>query len=147
MLVVRVARYYASFFTLAAMLVLITPLCGLLFDCGCTWPWQGFESHCNIHNPEAAYQCPWCVSSMAGILSCGLAVLVGFLLAIKPIKSGYDIRGSALVGFQQASTAPEFTKRVLVGLLGFTVVAAITGWISGYIQGYPYFFVVSGLSV
>jgi len=139
----RLARYQAGFYTFLAMLILITPLCGLLFDCGCTWPWQGLESHCNIHKPEAVHQCPWCVSILAGIVSCGLAFLVGFLLAMKPMKTGYDIRDSALAGGQRRSVSPEVLKRIVTGLFGFVVVAVITGWLSGYLQGYPYFILVS----
>jgi len=133
------ARFSAGILTLIATLVLITPLCGLLFDCGCTWPWAGLESHCNIHNPEAAHQCPWCVSTIAGVVSVGLAVLIGFLVSIKPANLGYDIRDSALAGIQTASTVADFSKRVVSGLLYFAVVAVATGWLSGYLQGYPYF--------
>ena len=25
----------------------------LIFQCGCTWPWAGGSSNCNIHNPMA----------------------------------------------------------------------------------------------
>lgn len=139
----RLVNYQAGIFTLLAMLVLITPLCGLLFDCGCTWPWQGLESHCNIHKAEAVHQCPWCVSTVAGIVSVGLAIMVGLLLSMEPIKSGYDVRDSALAGMGQTATAPEFIKRVLGGLLGFVSVAVMAGWVSGYLQGYPYFFLVS----
>ena len=143
----RLARYQAGLYTLLAMLVLIAPLCGLLFDCGCTWPWQGLDSHCNIHNPEAAHQCPWCASVLMGTISVGLAFLVGFLLAMKPIKSSYDVRDSAMAGVQRISITAELVKRVLVGMLGFFIVAVITGWLSGYVQEYPYFFLVGGGSV
>jgi len=136
-------RYSAGIVTVIAALILITPLCGLLFDCDCTWPWQGLESHCNIHNPQAAHQCPWCVSSIAGGASVGLAVLVGFLLSIRESHSGYDMRDSALAGTQQTGSALGFVKRITVGLLGFTVVAVGTGWLSGFMQGYPYFVLLS----
>ena len=35
--------------------------CNLIFQCGCTWPWAGGSSHCNIHNPNGPH-CPWCES-------------------------------------------------------------------------------------
>jgi len=143
----RLARYQAGIYTLLIMLVLITPLCGLLFNCGCTWPWQGLESHCNIHQPETVHQCPWCVSVLMGAISCGLAFWAGFVLAMKPIKSGYDVRDSAMAGVQKISIATELSKRVVVGILGFLVVAVITGWLSGYVQEYPYFFLLSGGAV
>ncbi|ORU92892.1 MAG: hypothetical protein A6F70_04140 [Cycloclasticus sp. symbiont of Bathymodiolus heckerae] len=136
----------AGIFTVIASLILITPLCGFLFDCGCTWPWEGLESHCNIHDIKAVHQCPWCVSTLAGVASVGLAVLIGFLVSIKPANLGYDVRDSALAGIQETS-GPGFVKRVFVGLLSFTVVAVVTGWLSGYLQEYPYFVFVSAWSV
>ena len=132
-------RYQAGFFVALVALIIITPLCGWLFDCGCSWPWAGLESHCNIHNPEALHQCPWCGSTFAGVVSVGLAVLMGFLLAIRQLKSGYDMRGSALAGWQQTSAALDFTKRVSIGLTAFAITAVATAWLSAYVQGYPYF--------
>lgn len=130
-------RYQAGFFVVLVALIIITPFCGWLFDCGCTWPWAGLESHCNIHNPDVQHQCPWCASTFAGVVSVGLAVLMGFLLAIRPLKSGYDMRGSALAGRQQTSAILGFIKRVSMGLTAFAVTAVITAWLSAYAQDYP----------
>ncbi|MEW5056879.1 MAG: hypothetical protein AB1Y25_04590 [Cycloclasticus sp.] len=58
----RTVRYQTGGLMLLASLLLMTPLCGLMFDCGCTWPWEGLDSHCNIHDSTALQQCPWCVS-------------------------------------------------------------------------------------
>jgi hypothetical protein len=33
----------AVVFTGIIILILVTPLCGFLFDCGCTWPWSGLD--------------------------------------------------------------------------------------------------------
>ncbi len=44
-------------------LVVITPLCGWLFGCGCDWPWRGFIENCNAFKPDAPEKCPWCVNS------------------------------------------------------------------------------------
>jgi len=147
MVSVSSSQLSAGIFTLIAMSVLITPLCGLLFDCGCTWPWLGLESHCNIHNSEAEHQCPWCVSIVAGVASVGLAFLVGFLVSMKPANLGYDIRDSALAVIQDAPNSAGFLKRVTLGLLYFLVVAVISGWLSGYLQGYPYFIFISAWPV
>lgn len=134
----------AGIITAIAMLVLMTPLCGFLFDCGCTWPWAGLESNCNIHQQGAAHQCPWCVSFFAGAFSLGSAMLVGFLLSIMPSRSGYDVRNAALVSIQPKPLIPVVIQRTLVGLIGFTLMAAVTGWLSAYVQGYPYFIFISG---
>lgn len=108
----------------------MTPLCGLMFNCGCTWPWQGLDSHCNIHDSTALHQCPWCVSLLAGALSLGLAVLLGFLLAINVTSSGYDSR---------YAMAWNATGRVMLGLLSFVAISLISGYFVGAWQGYPYF--------
>jgi hypothetical protein len=139
----NVVRYQAGILTVIVALITITPLCGLLFDCGCTWPWSGLESHCNIHDSKAVHQCPWCVSIVAGVLSVGLAVLVGYLLALKPADTGSDMRGSALADGHQESSLSEISKRFFVGMLGFVSVAVVTGWLSGMIQSYPYFVLIN----
>lgn len=79
------------------------------------------------------------MSSVAGGVSVGSAILTGFLLSIKQSNSRYDMRGSALAGIQKKMGAFGFVKKVIVGLIGFAVTAVITGWLSGYLQGYPYF--------
>lgn len=35
------------------------PFCGVIFRCGCTWPWAGGWSNCNVHNASGP-KCPWC---------------------------------------------------------------------------------------
>ena len=37
--------------------IAITPLCGLMFDCGCDWPWFGLHHHCNIFEEQAKLKC------------------------------------------------------------------------------------------
>lgn len=134
-----ISRYGAGLLTVVVALILITPLCGALFGCGCTWSWAGLESHCNIHQSQVESQCPWCVSTLAGVLSVGLAVLAGFLIAIKDVKSRHEIHDAVLAGWQRSAQSPRFIKRVLLGLIGFLVVAVALGWLSAHWQGYPYF--------
>jgi hypothetical protein len=47
----------------ALIAVLIAPVCGWLFNCGCDWPWHGFIEHCNAFIAESPDKCPWCVNS------------------------------------------------------------------------------------
>ncbi len=55
---------------LAALLayIVIVPICGWLFNCGCDWPWRGFTRHCNVHIAEEMEKCPWCVNSFLGTI-------------------------------------------------------------------------------
>ncbi|MGR9100857.1 MAG: hypothetical protein ACU826_09855, partial [Gammaproteobacteria bacterium] len=68
----------AGLVTLLIALAGITPLCGVLFDCGCTWPWMGLDQNCNINDPAARFECPWCASWAAGGLSVGLSTIAGY---------------------------------------------------------------------
>lgn len=45
-------------------IVLVTPLCGLWFSCGCDWPWVNFFFVCNAIVNTPIPHCPWCVDSL-----------------------------------------------------------------------------------
>jgi hypothetical protein len=60
--------------------VFVLPLCDLHFDCGCTWPWLGAESQCDIHVPGPP-DCPWCAHLWIAVLDLGLAYAVGGIAA------------------------------------------------------------------
>merc|ERR1712146_167244 len=41
-------------------------MCGVVFRCGCTWPWAGGWKYCNVHNPDPnSPRCPWCIAGSA----------------------------------------------------------------------------------
>jgi len=126
----RTVRYQTGGLMLLASLLLITPLCGLMFGCGCTWPWEGLDSHCNIHDSTVLQQCPWCVSMLAGVVSVSLAVLCGVLLSMSAPETSNDGR---------YALALDAAKKISLGLLGFVFVALFTGYLSAYFQAYPYF--------
>ncbi|MCH2694902.1 MAG: hypothetical protein MK025_09350 [Acidobacteriia bacterium] len=69
---------------ITSLLIFILPICGFLFQCGCTWPWSDGATHCNIHD-QLPPNCPWCVHHgifglLAGsvIFTCQLSV--GFVI-------------------------------------------------------------------
>ena len=45
---------------ITSLLIFILPICGFLFECGCTWIWSDGAAHCNIHD-ELPPNCPWCL--------------------------------------------------------------------------------------
>jgi hypothetical protein len=49
----------------AATGVALLPLCGVLHRCGCSVPWAGGASRCNVHNSQGAH-CPWCEHANLG---------------------------------------------------------------------------------
>lgn len=115
-------------FVLIALIV-ITPLCGYLFSCGCTWPGAGLEANCNYYDMAAKHHCPWCVSIIAGGLSVGLSILAGYFITTSD-------------WFSRQADAPAFNLnfvRISAGLGVFILVAFITGLVSAKIQGYPTF--------
>jgi len=46
--------------------VFLTPLCGLISRCGCTWIWTDWDAlgiqNCNVHNPSGP-RCPFCTAT------------------------------------------------------------------------------------
>ena len=115
----------AAIATILIALVIITPLCGLLFACGCAWPWSGFVSACNYYQPDTEHQCPWCKSDVAGWFSVGAAMTGGLWAAL---FSRFN------------SEHPEVTEcliRISLGLLIFAALAVLTAWLALKTQGYP----------
>lgn len=66
-------RLAAAAMALAGAAVLFLPLCGLAFDCGCTWPLLGGATQCNMHAPHSPH-CPLCTGPRVYGLSFGLAL-------------------------------------------------------------------------
>ncbi|MGR9046251.1 MAG: hypothetical protein ACU83N_13210 [Gammaproteobacteria bacterium] len=112
--------------TLMMALVFITPLCGFLFHCGCTWPWAGLDSACNIHDSAASQRCPWCASLLEGLLSTSVAVLAGMIAAIV-LGSRYGARKPFI----------DIALRIVAGLIVFAVAAILGAALSAKIQHYP----------
>lgn len=119
----------AGFIVVLICLIIITPLCGFLFNCGCTWPWDGLADYCNYFDEHAQDRCPWCASKWAGGWSVGLSISTGYLGAMAGLKPSIfpnDKYGEILI-------------RVLIGLCLFLIVAASAGWISATVQNYNHF--------
>ena len=120
-----------GFSTVLVSLIILTPYCGFLFDCGCTWPWSGLESHCNIHDPLAEHQCPWCASLISGVLSSAAAVLAALFASMNVSKTVKRLGKPLFI--------TQFLASTVAGLAAFLIVATATGWLAGNLQGYPVF--------
>ena len=105
-------------------LIAVTPLCGLMFDCGCDWPWSGLYHHCNFFDALAKLKCPWCDSTVAGALS-----MLGVFGA--SIFAAY--RAASVTGSANA----RFTIGVLAGAVTFHLVSLATGVLAALATGYP----------
>ena len=116
----------AVVFTGILLLILVTPLCGFLFDCGCSWPWSGLDSKCNFHKQHTLHTCPWCASWITGWLSVGVSIASGMFVSVSPLPIvGDGIRNESFI-------------RILLGTITFLSVAIITSWLAAELQNYPF---------
>ncbi len=124
----------AGLITVLIALIVVTPLCGFLFNCGCTWPWEGLADDCNYFDQDAEENCPWCASNWAGAMSVGASFVSGYLLSMSEWMS------SALPGNKRA----EIFIRTLFGVVLFIFIAAGMAWISAELQQYRDFVFSNG---
>jgi len=117
---------YAAIGTLIITVIIVTPLCGLLFQCGCDWPWAGLDSHCNFYKASAEHKCPWCASISTGILSTGAAILAGVWTSVTSMR---------LLSCQQSIR--QIILRILLGVLVFVLLAGLSARLAALWQGYP----------
>jgi hypothetical protein len=105
--------------------LVFTPLCGVLFACGCDWPWNDLDAHCNFHNAKSLESCPWCVSLLTGGLTFLVGVSGSWLVLGYARKSGVDTRfglGLAISWF------------VLTAWVSAVLSAAWQGYSSGWVM-------------
>ena len=105
--------------------IVITPLCGLLFQCHCDWPWSGLYQRCNIFQASAIHQCPWCKSTLAGLVSTGTA----FFSAVWVTRSIQP----APVTNRLKNIAARYCSACAV----FIWVAVLCGIVAARLQHYP----------
>jgi hypothetical protein len=106
-------------------LMVITPLCGLLFQCRCDWPWLSFYFECNYFHTEMTHKCPWCYSNLAGFGSIGAAFVFATVGALFILTETFTAKAATLVA------------RVTFGLIIFILTAVLTGATAAYSQQYP----------
>lgn len=104
--------------------IFITPLCGLLFQCHCDWPWLRFYFDCNYFQPEVTHKCPWCTSDLAGLGSIGMALILAML--------------ASLFSKPDTFATKAIISRVMFGLTIFILIATISGALAAYSQDYPH---------
>jgi hypothetical protein len=71
------SRLVTGLLVIGGVLLLITPVCGLLFACGCNWPGKGLADRCNYFDVAAIHRCPWCSDPALGAIAALLAIAVG----------------------------------------------------------------------
>ena len=118
-------KQWSAISILLIIVIIITPLCGLLFQCGCDWPWLGLDSKCNFYNPHAEHQCPWCVSIISAVLSIGIASILGIYAAINALS------------LSNQNTINQIAIRTMSGIMMFVLVATVSASLLAFLQDYP----------
>ena len=123
-----VLRPEIALFILLSLFLL--PMCGLIFQCGCTYLWSGRDTHCNIH-VTAPPNCPWCIAPFHNHALSSLVQLIPFVVIF--ICSLFAIRISRL--------KPErgYLKQLFAGIIGGLLAMLAVAWIYGKIYHYPFF--------
>jgi hypothetical protein len=118
-------KRWSAMITLMVSLIIVTPLCGFLFQCGCDWPWAGLDSRCNFYKSHTEYKCPWCASIVTGVLSTGIAIAAGVWASIL-----------SLWFLNWQNPVKEVLIRIIFGLMVFVGVAFLMAMIAEKWQGY-----------
>ncbi len=119
------SKLWSAMITLIITLIIVTPLCGFLFQCGCNWPWSGLDAGCNFYKPNSVHRCPWCASMITGILSTGLAIIASMWAAMASLP---------IINQQPVN---EVAIRTIFGVLVFLLVAIFTAGFASLWQDYP----------
>lgn len=100
--------------------MLVTPLCGWVFGCGCDWPWHGLAARCDYFDPAAAYHCPWCEHAPLSAVAILLATATGVAVAHRAIP-GSKPRGTVAIA-ALSGLAVALAGLLFIGVLtlGFT---------------------------
>ena len=107
--------------------MLVTPLCGLFFSCGCGWPWNGLFMACDaILNNTPPPHCPWCVNPLAATLSIGFGLVAATLTAWKIRNCPWNRH-------------VEILYRSGVGVAVFASVLFLGGWLTALASSHPSF--------
>jgi hypothetical protein len=133
----------AALATLVLALTAITPVCGLLFDCGCTWPWAGLARGCNYFDPASPIHCPWCDTLALGLAATILTSASGIAGSLLPELLTGRLNRQSLLEPRRASSMTarigETTLRLAVGGVAFFLAALGAGWATIALTGYPKF--------
>lgn len=117
-------KRWSAISILLIIVIIITPLCGLLFQCGCDWPWLGLDERCNFYKLHAENQCPWCVSIITAVLSIGLAGILGIYIAINSLS------------LSNQNTIKQIGIRTVYGVMIFVLVATVSASLAAFLHDY-----------
>ena len=114
-------RFWTAFpVVLVVMFAATLPLCGLMFQCGCTL--LTGERDCNMHERGVPH-CPWCTG--------GLAVQAGHFGAMI---------WAAVLGTIFGARRGGLWRAMIYGAIAFLCIAVLGGLLVCWATGYPIWF-------
>ncbi len=117
-------KRWSAAITLIIIAIIVTPLCGFLFQCGCDWPWLGLDSDCNYYQPDAVQQCPWCASMITGVFSTVLAAFMGIYVS------------TISISLTNLTAIKEIAIRTISGVLVYILLATSIASLAAFSQNY-----------
>jgi hypothetical protein len=111
--------------------IFLLPMCGLIFQCGCSYLWSGKDQLCNIHDPAPPH-CPWCIAPFHNHVLSSLVQMIPFVLIFTCSIMGMQI--------PQLKTGRSYLKQLSAGIIGALSAMFLVAWIYGKIYHYPFFF-------
>ena len=110
--------------------VFLLPLCGLIFQCGCSYLWSGRDLHCNIHDP-ATPNCPWCIAPFHNHALSSLVQMIPFVV----------IFSCSIIAMHltRIKLGRSYMKQLSAGIIGGLLAMFAVAWIYGKIYHYPFF--------
>jgi hypothetical protein len=105
--------------------IFITPLCGMLFRCGCDWIWAGAAARCNIYHSEPPF-CPWCSHGTIGFTLPAVGLFLGAFL------SGF---------FFWQKYNRKLLPAIVVTVIAVVPVGMGLGYLTTLLTSYPYFII------
>lgn len=110
--------------------IFLLPMCGLIFQCGCSYLWSGRELHCNIHDPETP-NCPWCISPFHNQALSTLVQMIPFVVILSCIITATHISRKKL--------GRSYVKQLSAGIIAGLIAMLAVAWIYAKIYHYPFF--------
>ncbi|HSE41259.1 MAG TPA: hypothetical protein VLH08_10895 [Acidobacteriota bacterium] len=108
--------------------VFLLPLCGLVFQCGCTHLWAGADSHCNIHVPGKP-DCPWCVTPFHDQTLSLITQMIPFVVIF--LSAAISSR------FSRKWLGASYVKQLIAGIIGGMLTLILLAFIYAKIYKYP----------
>jgi hypothetical protein len=129
-----------------------SPLCALMFGCGCAPLWAGGWRHCNVHRPNMSLpRCPWC-TMWSRKDAIGL-IYKGVIFDSAPDQDGLTVIAMTAAFWYTFQHLQRTVGRryaivpsVVVSLGSGLLSCALVGLVWGSFSQYPYWFGIGNVT-